>query len=980
MLSHRFVRTHPRSANLALVLSSLVVGISCEPTTLSVTTTRDGGEGSLRAAIARANSLDGDLVRIELSPGVYELTRCGGDDDTNAEGDLDIINDNYVVIQGTGPGVVIRQTCAGERVLDARAIGRVTFTNLTLTGGSVMGTPLQPSAVGGAIRSQGEIVLDSVTVTGNSATAINGAGAAGGGVWVMYSLSVQNSTFTANSVRGGDGLPGREGGHATGGAAVVSGHLTVTSSQANGNHARGGNGGPGENCQFGGPGGEALGGAFAQTSGGWELQMSNLQLRANTARGGDAGGFPTSGPCSALPTADPEPAGDAQGGAIAVLGSLTAKQITAEANLAAAGDATSLIRGGSAYGGALSGNSVSVQDSSFTGNEAKSGLDGAVPCLPGAPCNPVLPVANGGAVATQSNLVLDGVRFLGNAAVFKNHGLARGGAASSEAAINAKSSRFERNNSMGSGGALESPRLELTYDTLLSNTAGTRGGALAGTSVTLTRSTLKTNQAGREGGAVAAETLVVYGVLAEENRAGSFGGAFSASGNARIEVASIARNRVVLPARQAPLGPPPVGAGAGVYVGGLLQITRTDVLANDTGGALDQAVQGGGIFAGTVRAQQITVASNVVSGYTTTSAISVYPPHLTGGAGIASTGSIALVNSTISDNRVVSLVDPAGVFEAGRGAALLGRSLELEHTTVADNSGAASLEASEVSAARSAVSSPSNTAVCGAGTVSEGSLYNWFTDASCGLPSDTNQQVHTDFFLASLANNGGQVFTRLPAQGSVLVDAVPANACTVTLDARSASRPVGAGCDIGAVERLPQEPALGLPTEPEGDLGTGPVEPPPLPQCPTPIGEAMSSAIAADPNQPVYFNGGSSLPAGTYQLSYVDGCMKYSGNYAWTIHTGSALSPLPAKWWLVRESPTERVLVPPGTVGYLPSNGAFADFAACVAANQEQPPIRFQHPGGRLAIWLSDDNYPDNVGGLDGRNPKWRLERLTTCE
>lgn len=63
-----------------------------------------------------------------------------------------------------------------------------------------------------------------------------------------------------------------------------------------------------------------------------------------------------------------------------------------------------------------------------------------------------------------------------------------------------------------------------------------------------------------------------------------------------------------------------------------------------------------------------------------------------------------------------------------------------------------------------------------------------------------NRQQSAEFALDALADNGGDVPTRLPGSGSVLVDAIPSTACVIPADARDVLRPRGEGCDIGAVE------------------------------------------------------------------------------------------------------------------------------------------------------------------------------------
>ena len=82
--------------------------------------------------------------------------------------------------------------------------------------------------------------------------------------------------------------------------------------------------------------------------------------------------------------------------------------------------------------------------------------------------------------------------------------------------------------------------------------------------------------------------------------------------------------------------------------------------------------------------------------------------------------------------------------------------------------------------------------------------YNVVTDSTCGLSDPTDAVVAVA--LEPLADNGGPTRTHLPMVGSPLVDAIPfptSGLCDATTgaDQRGVPRPVGGGCDVGAVER-----------------------------------------------------------------------------------------------------------------------------------------------------------------------------------
>jgi hypothetical protein len=142
------------------------------------------------------------------------------------------------------------------------------------------------------------------------------------------------------------------------------------------------------------------------------------------------------------------------------------------------------------------------------------------------------------------------------------------------------------------------------------------------------------------------------------------------------------------------------------------------------------------------------------------------------------------------------------------------------------------------------------------------------------------------------------------------------------------------------------------------------------------FGEAASAGTDQALNlfgEVVYFANGAELPAGHYRVSYVDGCMKYASSQDWTIHAYDNGS---YGWWLVGDATNDKIVLPPGTVGYSTANGAYATFDECVAANLLLPPVEFDFAGGKLGVWLQVSPYSDNLAGEDNRNPKWNLVRL----
>lgn len=127
--------------------------------------------------------------------------------------------------------------------------------------------------------------------------------------------------------------------------------------------------------------------------------------------------------------------------------------------------------------------------------------------------------------------------------------------------------------------------------------------------------------------------------------------------------------------------------------------------------------------------------------------------------------------------------------------------------------------------------------------------------------------------------------------------------------------------------------------------------------------------IADISGQTVLWNGGAPLPKGHYRITYVDGCMKYSGPQGWTVN---AYADGPDTLYVVENG--ARLAPAPGTIGFHLGEGGFSTFDACVSANlAEDAPFEFDFPGGTLGLELADQPYADNVAGEGGRNPTYRL-------
>ena len=211
---------------LAVALALGVRPVRAEAaTTINVTTTADGGAGSLRAAIATANADTGAVV-ISVPPGTYDLTAGVLNVGTAPGATISIVS------SGTAANTVIRQTTAGAGVfnLDPNQVGdvAVTLQNLTITGGDaggfggggilagspgdvlnvtdciVTGNRTQSTDNGGGIGFEGGGTLNITgsTISNNTATAADG-----GGLFFNQSdaLTISDSTFSGNQATAGTG-------------------------------------------------------------------------------------------------------------------------------------------------------------------------------------------------------------------------------------------------------------------------------------------------------------------------------------------------------------------------------------------------------------------------------------------------------------------------------------------------------------------------------------------------------------------------------------------------------------------------------------------------------------------------------------------------------------------------------------------------------------------------------------------------------
>ncbi len=252
-------------------------------------------------------------------------------------------------------------------------------------------------------------------------------------------------------------------------------------------------------------------------------------------------------------------------------------------------------------------------------------------------------------------------------------------------------------------------------------------------------------------------TVSVIGSNVSRNTTTGGGGGVTSFGTLNMDLSTVKENSA--------------GFGGGVFSSGTLAISNSTVRNNT-------ARFGGGIASLFAKSNitNTTIFGNSANG----------DGSLEGGGGVFNNGSLALTNSTLSDN---------SSFSPGGGI----RNLSPGVTTLRNTIVANSLSGGN----------------CGGPTTDGGGNLSW--------PDSTCAGINEDPLLdpAGLQPNGGPTETVALQAGSPAIDAAVAASCPPN-DQRFVSRPQGDGCDIGAFEL---EPAIaGVAADSDRDSFTDAVE------------------------------------------------------------------------------------------------------------------------------------------------------------
>ncbi|MBI1325663.1 hypothetical protein GC170_21065 [bacterium] len=646
-----------------------------EAPSLVVTTADDlvnptDGWTSLREAVTYANSLTGPHT-VTFAAGLTGVWLTAGE----------VVITSQVNVSGGSSGVTIaRDTTANLPAfrlfrIDAGANSR--FDRLTLKGGSADESASVVASAGGAILSDGTLVIDTCTITSNQAKQY------GGGIYGRGIVNIVASTFTNNvSLNRGGGVLLEDSAVSTidvsvfagnsavlGGAILNYGMARITGGSFSENHAslHGGAirnvgeievdgtlftnndtvyaGGAIANrgkatvtgSRFiGNSSVISIGGAINSDSG------ANLEVRGSVFENNKSqihgGAISVAGPTTISDsTFIGNHASDWAGGAIFNAGTLTVNRVTFTGNSAPDGGAVMNWQAGN----------LSIQGSTFEGNASSSG--GAISNESTLAVTNVLFRSNsaqyfGGVLDNRSVATITDSQFVGNKAN-------EGGAIGNRAELTLARSTFQNNQATGwIGGALENlanGRITVSGTAFSGNSAHSGGAIYSAGTLSVLSSNFSNNTAwGWGGGAIRSDwgsTLSVQATSFVENAA-PIGGGIAASGTTFVNGASFTGNRAN------------GWAGAGVFNEGTLELSDSQfslgyaiggggALLNYTGGKANvrntqmtgaTGPCGGGVYNfGTVTLTQVTIVDNQATGY---------------GAGIINEGSATLVDTNVTNN------------------------------------------------------------------------------------------------------------------------------------------------------------------------------------------------------------------------------------------------------------------------------------------------------------------------------------------
>ena len=258
--------------------------------------------------------------------------------------------------------------------------------------------------------------------------------------------------------------------------------------------------------------------------------------------------------------------------------------------------------------------------------------------------------------------------------------------------------------------------------------------------------------------------------------------------------------------------------------GGSVALTSSTVSGNSASATAPFDTAVGGIL-NACCGSSVTVTNSTVSGNSGNS-----PSDAFGGIlNSAPASVVTLTNSTVSGNTASAAGGTAAFATAVAGASNSGGTLTITYSTVSGNTvsepnggflppvaGISNFFGGTLTARSALVAGQSGGPNCSGFASSSDGGYNLDDGASCGFDMANHSLSNTDPLLdpAGLQDNGGPTETIALLPGSPAVDAIPAstNGCgtTTATDQRGISRPQGPGCDMGALELMPEGADLSI--------------------------------------------------------------------------------------------------------------------------------------------------------------------------
>ena len=475
------------------------------PAVIIVSTTADSGPGSLRAAILQANA---DATVSAADTIIFQAMSHGHA--VPLHGTITLKSDLPAIDMGAGDSLTITGPTAGKsngitingnkHQIFSITSGAVTMTDLTVTHG-------QAQYGGGMyINDSAAVQLTDVNITRNHAVSTTGAGTGyGGGIYISSTstnVTISNSSINGNTATGVAGTSSAGAGDAYGGGILCKGTLVLDQSSVSGNIAQGGNAKSGSNSRNGGG---AYGGGIYASKSEANVTIQNSVISGNKVIGGN-GGNGASG----------EDGGSGAygngGGVYSWTGTVSISDTTISKNSAKSGKGGNGAHGddggksSDSWGGGVSSKStnasLTITDSTISGNSVAAqggGSKGA------GGENGSAGETFGGGVYSSETLSVSQSTITGNSAQFgagfsiyggtnsivacaitKNNGMNGGGLQIAKGTVTVQDSTIAQNGGAGNGGGflISGGTVHIHNDTIAENKAGGAKGFGGGLDVT----------------------------------------------------------------------------------------------------------------------------------------------------------------------------------------------------------------------------------------------------------------------------------------------------------------------------------------------------------------------------------------------------------------------------------------------------------------------------------------------------------------